>query len=172
MNIHEVLSELSIRIYSRPLSEIRSSGHIADLNDPLHVVMLIIDFDTEVKMNGIFNFLGNSTGEFARETVDALKKIQCFDDAKVLEDILNIAARAGMTHDAIQADRLGLAAFAVSSFKEVHGVKWEDASEIINELHRKVSLDRVTDALAVFATPHEQRLVAAIRTADPNWNAR
>ena len=69
----DILSDLSIKIYESPLSEVRSSGRIADVTDPVNVLMLLIDFQTEVEMNGILDFLGNSSGLYARETAEALR---------------------------------------------------------------------------------------------------
>ena len=80
----ELVEALSIQIYSPPLSEHRSSGRIADTSAPLSVAMLILDFDTEVAMNGSNSFLGNSNGDYARETVTALEIIGCADEARLL----------------------------------------------------------------------------------------
>ncbi len=48
----ELLSQFSIKIYEPPLSELRDSGTIRNLSDPIAVMMLIVDFETEVTMNG------------------------------------------------------------------------------------------------------------------------
>ena len=52
----DIVSELSIKIYEEPLASWRESSKITDLSNPLSVLMLIIDFETEVSMNGILNF--------------------------------------------------------------------------------------------------------------------
>lgn len=52
--------------------DLRRSGAIAELSNPVAVLMLVIDFDTEVAMNGITDFLRNSTGIYGTETVRAL----------------------------------------------------------------------------------------------------
>jgi hypothetical protein len=100
----ELLSEFAIRIYDLPLSEIRDNGMIRDISNPVAIVMLVVDFDTEVSMNGINNFIGNSTGVFANETVAALRAIGCDTQAGQLQKILAIANAAGMTHDMIQRE--------------------------------------------------------------------
>ena len=94
----ELVEALSIQIYSPPLSEHRSSGRIADTSAPLSVAMLILDFDTEVAMNGSNSFLGNSNGDYARETVTALEIIGCAGAARLLSEIIGIATKMRSNH--------------------------------------------------------------------------
>jgi hypothetical protein len=68
----DLLSEFSIKIYEPPLSHVRSSGHIANVSDVVCTAMLVVDFETEVSMNGIANFIGNST----HATVQADRDVQ------------------------------------------------------------------------------------------------
>ena len=98
----DLLSEFAIKVYEPPLSLHRASGQIADTSDPVSVAMLVVDLDTEVAMNGMVNFIGNSTGLYASQTVEALERIGCAEDASVLRQILAAAEAAGMTHAAIQ----------------------------------------------------------------------
>lgn len=158
----DLLDELSIRIYQPPLSERRASGRIADTADPISVVMLVVDLETEVSMNGIADFMGNSTGLYAAETVLALERVGCPDDATVLRSILEVAAAAGMSHSAIQADRSHLALYEISSFSETHGDKWDAALRVIEELHQKVDYQRVRECAARFVSEHEALFLRAL----------
>jgi hypothetical protein len=130
----DLLTALSIKIYEPPLSEMREDCRICDLSDPVAVLMLVIDFETEVSMSGINIFLGNSSGQYAHETVVALQTIGAQTQAILLQKILIVAANAGMTHDAIQADRSGLEEFSITSFQKLHGDKWDAASHEIQEI--------------------------------------
>ncbi len=157
MTADDLLMEFSIKIYEPPLSDIRDTGAIADLSNPISVVMLIIDFRTEIEMNGILDFIGNSTGLYAQQTVTALELIDCQREAQVLRDILSIAERAGMTHEAIQADRAEIASgeeFVVTSFTETHGDKWDTASDRIVSLEETIDLAKVEDNAARFVENH------------------
>jgi hypothetical protein len=151
----ELVEALSIQIYSPPLSEHRNSGRIADTSAPLSVAMLILDFDTEVTMNGINLFLGNSTGDYARETVTALEIIGCADAARLLREIIDIATTAGMTRDAICADRTNLAPYAVTSWRQTHGDKWEAASDKIWKCHKQIPYPAVLEQLELFVGRHQ-----------------
>lgn len=156
----DLLDELAVAIYERPLlREHRESGRIADASVPLSVVMLLIDFDTEVQMNGIIDgFLGNATGRYARETCDALRRIGCPELADQLECILTIAAEAAISHEAIQADRSALPEYAVTSFAQTHGAKWTEAGNAIHRLAHQMDFERLSDQLRAFVADHQAEL--------------
>ncbi len=153
MTPSDLLTEFSIKIYEPPLSEMRENGSIGDLSNPLAVVMLVVDFETEVTMNGIYNFIGNSTGLYAHETVAALETIGCPAQAAQLERILEVAAAAGMTHEAIQADRSGVRQYDVTSFSKLHGDKWDAATDEIRRIDSLIDyaelLARAEDYVAI-----------------------
>ena len=158
----DILSELSIRLYEPPLSALRDNGGIADLSNPLSVVMLLIDFETEVSMNGIADFIGNSTGLYANETVVALELIGCKTAAVTLKTILQVASAAGMTHEAIQADRAGLAPYTLTSFSELHGRKWDSALGKINQLCNTIDFEHILRAAEAFIANHRSTFETAL----------
>jgi len=143
----DLFDEFTIRIYEPPLNARRYDGRVAQLDDPVSVLMLIIDFDTEVLMNGITNFIGNSSGRYAEQTVEALRKIGCTDASDRLRRILQLAEDAGMTHDAIQEDRGRVAeeegnpTFAIRSFVQTHGDKWNDVDDAIEDIASGIDHD-------------------------------
>jgi len=96
--------------------------------------MLVVDLRSEVEMGGVAQYIGNSSGKYARETVEALTLIGCPGEAAKLAAILDLADSIGMTHDAIQADRSGLAPYAVTTFRQVHGDKWEETLDTIDDM--------------------------------------
>lgn len=162
MTPEALLTELSIKIYEPPLSEMREDGRICDLSDPAAVLMLIIDFETEVSMNGINNFLGNSSGQYAHETVAALQTIGAKTQANLLQKILTVAANAGMTHDTIQADRSGLEEFSITSFQKLHGDKWDAASAEIQELEEQIDYSDMFEWAEEYAGNHSAELHQAL----------
>ena len=123
--------------------------------------MLIVDFNTEIEMNGILNFIGNSTGLYARETVEALRIIGCDYDAETLKKILDSADDVDMTHAAIQTDRRSLEPYAVASFSSVHGDKWDEASTLIDSLEDEIDFGRVLNATEEFIELHKTRFEKA-----------
>jgi hypothetical protein len=158
MDASELLDELSVRIYEPPLSQLRDDGHISDVSQPIRVAMLLIDYDTECSMNGILNFLGNSTGAYSQQTVLALRRIGCGDHADTLHEICRIATDAGMTHSAIQEDRASLTEFSVTSFDDTHGSKWDDAIARIQALHDDLDFTDFYDRLTSFVGANRQSI--------------
>jgi hypothetical protein len=77
----ELIEALSIRIFQPPLSSARDRLH--DISEALRVPILVLDFDTELSMNGILGFLENSTGGLFPETIDAFEKIGASETVSV-----------------------------------------------------------------------------------------
>ena len=50
-------------------------------------IIFIIDYDTELSMNGILGFLKNSTNKYLPQTITALKNIGADTDVEVLKKI-------------------------------------------------------------------------------------
>ncbi len=150
MDASQLLDELSVLIYSPPLSDFRLDGRISDTTNPLAVVMLLIDYETEYSMSGITGFLGNSAGSRLPETIRAIRAIGSDEHADILESIQSTAISAGMTYDAMQADCVGLESFAVTSFEKLHGDKWGEACCSIHTLHDKVDWDSFWSAMLGF----------------------
>lgn len=88
----DLIAQLCIRSYEPPLSELRENGAFRDLSNPVVVLLLLFDFNTEVTMSGINGFLTNSTRRYADETVAALMTVGCPDQARKLREILDIAS--------------------------------------------------------------------------------
>ena len=151
-----------MRIYEPPLSELRDSGALTDLSNPVSVVMLLIDFETEVSMNGIADYIGNSTGLYAKETVAALEVIGCKTAADVLGRILDVASNAGMTHESIQAERSGLGPYALTSFSEMHGGKWDLALDEVDRLCNTIDFEHVLREVAIFVAEHRATFERAL----------
>lgn len=115
----ELVEELSIRIYERPLSEART--RLLKIAEPLRVIILLLDFDTEVCMQGILGFLENSTGLFLAETVEAFRTIGASETVEVLRGIQKTLDKHGITPARLRADFNGSKQYQVTTFAEVHG---------------------------------------------------
>ena len=154
MNTKELFEEFTIKIYEAPLNEYRENGNIRDLSNPISVVMLVIDFDTEVTMNGICDYIGNNTGRFSIEIVAALKEIGCQSYAEKLQNIQNIATTAGMTYQTIQQERSGATQYSVTSFSELHGEKWSTASEEMESIASEINSNEMRARAEMFVSDH------------------
>jgi hypothetical protein len=115
----KLIEALSIRIYEPPLSTARD--RLREVAEALRIPILVLDFDTEVCMNGMLGFLENSTGLFFRETIDAFHKIGASETASILRAIEKTLERHGVTPARLRADFVGTHEYQITTFRELHG---------------------------------------------------
>jgi hypothetical protein len=115
----ELVEALSTRIYEPPLSEARD--RILAVSSCFRVVVLVLDFDTEVNMQGMLGFLENSTGLFLVETIDAFDCIGARATSDVLRRIDAVLQKHGVTPSQLRADFAGATPYEITSFNETHG---------------------------------------------------
>lgn len=158
----DLLDAFACKVYDPPMSDLRDNGGIRDLTNPICVMMLVTDFEVEVMMSGIDDFIGNSTGRYANETVEALKAIECDTQAAHLRAIIDVAAAVGMTHESIQAERVGLEPYTVTSFQEMHADKWNAASKQMGEIESMIDFNDIQVHAAKFVELHSNAFQAAL----------
>lgn len=94
-SIEDIVLELTILIYSEPLSNLRDTLRI--LPETMRVIFLVTYFDTEVSMGSIFGFLQNYTGHYLMETIEAFHIIGAVDTANILSTIREAMIARGIT---------------------------------------------------------------------------
>ncbi|WP_251572207.1 hypothetical protein [Paenibacillus sp. MER TA 81-3] len=60
-------------------------------------IILIIDLDTELNMNGIVGFLENSSGLNLNNTIETLERIHALQDYELMSSIRHTLVKYGMT---------------------------------------------------------------------------
>lgn len=160
MTPEELLDDISIRVWEPPFSAIHDNGMLRQLDNPLSVVVLLITLDTEYNMNGVLNFIGNSSGRYFKETVSALEVVGAKSCAKTLGQIYEVAQKAGMTHESIQEDLQATPEFAVTSWREMHGDRWEEAEDVINKLGDEIDLEELWSCAQQYAADHYELIQA------------
>jgi hypothetical protein len=95
----EVLQALGGQLYRPPLSDLRD--RLPELPAALRVPWLIIDFDTELLMNGILGFVGNRPHALDG-TIEALHAIGAQATATTLKGIRALATQGGLDDDAVR----------------------------------------------------------------------
>src|SRR6267143_7091204 len=104
MTANDLIQEVGGKIYERPLSMVRDETGFPDLANPLHVVVLLVDCDTEVMMNGLLGFLENMTGRHLGTTIEALKTIGVRGVADQLGAVRDCMTRHGVTWQRLRGD--------------------------------------------------------------------
>lgn len=165
MTPEELLEELTVKIYEEPLSRIREDGSIRNIDDPLSVFALIVDFETERSMNGVLNCFGNALGLNINETISALTIIGAHNCAACLSNMAMIASNAGLDNQSIQADRAGQEPHSITTWSETHGSKWEQAEKQIESLDDDLNSDELWSNLLLFVTHNFELLSEKLQQA-------
>ncbi len=136
MTADDVIQDLTGKIYIHPLSTARSEPDFPNLANPLHLVILLIDCDTEILMNGMLGFLENMTGRHLASTIEALKRIGALAAARDLQGIQDCMARHGVTWERLRGDLQGTREYDITSFHKLHGAQLAPfASEVTKLAH-------------------------------------
>lgn len=109
--------------------------------DFLQTAAFLMEFDTELTMNGIFTFLENSIGQYAPNIIQAFRRIGDHDDADILEEICRLAAPDSMRREC--RGKISRA-YTVTSFDDTHEMT-EEAENRISELKEQLYLYRDFD---------------------------
>jgi len=81
----DLVEHIGSVIYEEEASSIRQM--LYEMPESWRTIIMIIDFDTELSMNGILGFLENFTGKYLNETIAALKLIEATEDSFIIEEI-------------------------------------------------------------------------------------
>ncbi|MDE6678167.1 MAG: DUF4375 domain-containing protein [Ruminococcus sp.] len=81
----ELCEKLSLEMWEHERSE------WLEFEDFIQTALFIIDFDTEMNMNGIFTFLENSIGHYVPNIIKAFREIGDYKDAEILSEICRLA---------------------------------------------------------------------------------
>ncbi len=162
----DALDQFSVQIYGLPLSEIRNDDRIRDITNPIAIIMLLLDYLTEVEMNGILNFFGNSTGRYPDETVAALEAIGCNREAKILGEMTERARAAGLDYENCQRQAAGLQEFEITNRAELYGTKWtgaaSTAARALDEMAAQIDHQELTQKMEAFVEQHLVHFTAAL----------
>jgi hypothetical protein len=130
----KLVEALSIHIYEPPLSTARDQ--LREVAEPLRVPILVLDFDTELCMNGMLGFLENSTGLYLSETIEAFDKIGATETAAVLRAIEKTLERHGVTPSGLREDFESTQQYEITSFQQLHGDLGTMTDEIEEDARR------------------------------------
>jgi hypothetical protein len=121
MDAKGAIEDLALTIYEEPLSQIRDEPEFPNLDNPLHMIVLLLDCDTEVAMNGVLGFLENLTGRHLGKTIEALERIGAPKSAELLRAVQSCMDKHGVTWARLRGDFEVTDEYQITSFRELHG---------------------------------------------------
>ena len=168
LSTEELVQAFSISLDKPPLSRLRAT--LGSWPEILRVLTLVIDFDSEVSMNGILGFLENSTGQWFGETIEAFDLIGATETSGILRRVHEAMNRHGKTPATLRSEVNGATLYDVVSFDELHGAKSKDMSlevvQIADDLYLYVdnagSQEDPWQLLFEYVGPRRQRFLDAL----------
>ncbi|MDE5619345.1 MAG: hypothetical protein K2O29_06270 [Ruminococcus sp.] len=131
----EVCEKLSLEMWESERSE------WLDCADFIQTALFLIDFDTELNMEGIFSFLENSIGHYAPNIIKAFRDIGDSKDADILSEICRLAPPDLIRGEFLSGD---YNEYDVSAFDDIHELNGE-VSEKIEILESQLYLNKGFD---------------------------
>lgn len=110
----DLVEHMGSVIYGEEASSIRDI--IYEVPESLRTIILLIDFDTELSMNGVFGFLENATGKYLNETIAALKLIRAEEDSSIMKEIRDLIEGINFN------GKIKLEQYQVTPFEERHDI--------------------------------------------------
>ena len=98
-------------------------------NDFIQTAVFLIDFDTELSMEGIFTFLENSTGHYVPYIIKAFRNIGDNADAEILSEICRLVSPDFVREQFAGKD---YNEYDITYFNDSH----ELSEEVLNEIER------------------------------------
>jgi len=165
----DVIDSLAVKLYEPPLSALRD--RLQGLPESVRTLILIIDFDTEVAMNGITGFLEHSTAIYLDETIAAFDRIGAAATANLLRRIRQTMMEHGFTPARLREDLEKRELYEIVSFADLHGPQATAMvaaiSKIADELYvgKPHSHERVFELLCDYLEPRRTELMGALSAA-------
>lgn len=105
--------------------------------DFIQTALFLIDFDTELNMEGIFSFLENSIGHYAPNIIKAFRDIGDDKDADILSEICRLAPPDLIRGEFLNGD---YSEYDISAFDDIHELN-EEVLEKIEILESQLYLN-------------------------------
>lgn len=134
LTTRELVDHICDGIYKEETYVMRDKEILNSIPQLIRDCILLIDFDTEMNMNGIWGYLENSTGQFIEETIEVLERIGAVSDAIALQNIKKSLDECGLRTSKLHANVQNLQEYQVSTFHRTHG---NPDSELLNRIEQE-----------------------------------
>ncbi|WP_336775471.1 DMP19 family protein [Paenibacillus sp. MMO-58] len=136
------------------------------LPEVLQDIILLIDLDTELNMNGILGFAENSTGRYLDETIKALERVGAINDANALIEIKEILKEYGANTHKLNDDLQHLQQYGVQNFAETHQIFDDEFYDRIQKAEEKLYVyanqGNIFDNLIAYIEVNKKELIDKI----------
>jgi hypothetical protein len=136
----EIINEIALNLYNKENYKITERDTFYKLPVVIRDIILLINLDTELNMQGIMGFLENSTGLFLDDTIETLQRIQAKDDYEILKAIKFILEQNNISTMDLRNNVNNQMEYSITTFSETHSSKYDDLISEISEVADKLYL--------------------------------
>ncbi|WP_435166843.1 DMP19 family protein [Paenibacillus glycanilyticus] len=133
------------------------------LPEVLQDIILLIDLDTELTMNGLLGFAENSSGRYLDETIKVLERIGAVNDANALQELKDILKEYGASTHILNDDIQLVQQYEVQSFAQTHQIFDEEFYDRIQKAEEKLYVyanqGNVFDHLTAYIEANKKELM-------------
>ncbi|ODG93190.1 MULTISPECIES: DUF4375 domain-containing protein [Bacillaceae] len=162
----EIVEEIASNLYEGENYLIFQEEYFYKIPEQIRDVILLINFDTELAMEGILGFLENSSGVYLNDTIETLEKIKAEQDHNILNNIKHILDENNISTSQLRANTKDQELYSIQGFSETHGSAYDDMADRICEIAEKLyisSEDRnIFDYLILYVDKNKSLLITEL----------
>ncbi|MFB6362676.1 DUF4375 domain-containing protein [Paenibacillus elgii] len=163
----EIIDHVASNMYSRENIQLKDEEVFFKLPALLRDIVLLVDFDTELNMNGILGFLENSTGKYLNETIEVLERIGAVHDANALIDIKRILGNYNLSTGQLHRDLQDLEPYEINHFEQAHTIADDEFFAKIQHAAEKLTIDsqeeNIFDHLIAYTEANKRSFVEDVQ---------
>ncbi|KAA8785370.1 arsenate reductase-like glutaredoxin family protein [Paenibacillus sp. 4624] len=160
MSGEEIVGSIAMDMYRAEFATIRE--RVSELPVVLRDIMLIIDLDTELTMNGLTGYLENASGKHLREVIEALIRSGNETDAMILQKVEQLLKEQGITPEQLRENVERLSEHDISTSLQTHGTQIHELLQRVEQEVQQLSFqadnEEVFDLLYQYVDEHKDKL--------------
>ncbi|WP_434752197.1 DMP19 family protein [Paenibacillus amylolyticus] len=160
MSGEEIVGSIAMDMYRAEFATIME--HVAELPVVLRDIMLIIDLDTELSMNGLTGYLENASGQHLREAIEALKRNGNETDAMILQKVEQLLAEQSITTGELRENVERLSVHDITTSRQTHGPQIHELLQQVEQEGQHLSFqadnEESFDLLYQYVDDHKDEL--------------
>lgn len=130
----QIIEEIAKNLYNDANYRITEPAIFYKLPEVIRDIILIINLDTELQMQGILSFLENSTGLYLNDTIETLQRIHAEEDYIIMKKIRALLKTNGVSTVELRDNVNSQEVFSISSFSNRHGSTYDAFADKVCEI--------------------------------------
>jgi hypothetical protein len=164
----ELINYVCTNMYNEENNFLRDEAIFPKLPRLLLDILLLVEFDMELNMNGVTGFLENSSGKYINETIEVLQRINAYKDADALKTIKKILKDNNLNTELLNDDLQSLNQYEISDFMQTHRITDSEIIDQIENVSENLYLyqqeENIFDYLINYIETNKQELIRELNT--------